>query len=133
MAMCALPALGFRMPGASGRLASFYFACPAPDVAPSVRTTLVAGVRSRPRVKDAGIAIYVRGQAPPRKYRVLGTVGVLSHSGQTHEEVLRDWAKRTARRMGGDALVDLWCDDAAAARVGDQGMLYLTASVVSWQ
>ena len=136
LAFCALPAVGFGVhtPHTSF-VATFIPACSGPGVAPTVRTRFVSGVRPSPRPKSSPVDVFPRGQAPGRTYEMLGEVGVLSHSSHTGVEDLTTYARRAAQQMGGDAIVDVWCDDAASVRpgAGEQGMLYLTASVVRWQ
>jgi hypothetical protein len=60
---------------------------------------------------------------------------VLASGPRTSVDILTDWARRGARRLGGDAIVDVNVDDAAHAQPkgGPVGLLYLTASVVSWE
>jgi len=132
----ALPAMGigFQTPHGSV-IATFIPACPGPGVAPSVKTKFAPGVRPAPRSRSSTVAVFSRGQGPGRAYQVLGEVGVLAHSSHTGVDQLTAYAKRAALDMGGDAIVDTWWDDAASVRpkAGEQGMLYLTASVVRWQ
>ena len=132
----ALPAVGIGVhtPHTSF-VATFIPACSGPGVAPTVRTRFVAAVRSAPQPRSSNVDVFPRGQKPARTYELLGEVGVLSHSTHTSTEDLTTYAKRAAHQMGGDAIVDVWWDDAANVRprAGEQGMLYLTASVVRWQ
>jgi hypothetical protein len=60
---------------------------------------------------------------------------VLASGSRTSVDELTDWAGRGARQLGGDAIVDVSCDDAAHAqpKAGPVGLLYLTASVVRWE
>ena len=132
----ALPAVGIGVhtPHASF-VATFIPACSGPGVAPTVRTRFASAARPAPRPKSSYVEVYDRGRKPDRTYELLGEVGVLSHSSHTSTEELTACAKRAAHQMGGDAIVDVWLDDAASVRptAGEQGMLYLTASVVRWQ
>jgi uncharacterized protein YbjQ (UPF0145 family) len=62
-------------------------------------------------------------------------VNVLASGSRTSVDELTDWARRGARQLGGDAIVNMTCDDAAHAqpKAGPVGLLYLTATVVSWE
>ena len=136
LAACALPALGVGLPARHGGVvATFFYACPGPGVAPTVRTSFTAAARPAPRPKSAKVDVYLRGRKPARRYQLVGTVDVLAHSSHTGVDELQGRAMRAARQMGGDAIVDVWYDDAANVRprAGEQGMLYLTASVARWE
>src|SRR5438046_406964 len=111
--LCALPALGIgvRTPH-SNFVATFFYACPGSEPAPRVRMTYAVASRPRPRAASSPVDIYVRGQAPNRRYQLVGEVDVLAGSGRTSIRELTDHASRGARRMGGDAIVDVWWEDA---------------------
>ena len=136
LAVCVLPALGIsvRTPHASF-IATFFYACPGPGVAPTVRTKHTSAVRPAPRPRSSLVEVFHRGQTPGRTYELLGEVGVLSHSSHTGVDELTTYAERAARQMGGDAIVNVRWDDAASVRpkAGEQGMLYLTARVARWR
>lgn len=136
LAFCLLPLFGFSFRG--GRpayVASFISSCDASDPRPRLRTHYTAPGRPVARPDSAAVGVYARGAAPPRKYAVIGDVNVLASGSRTSVEELTDWAKRGARRLGGDALVDLSYDDAASVKpaAGPVGQLYLTATVVRWE
>ena len=131
-----LPALGIGVHTPhSSFVATFIPACSGPGVAPSVRTRFASAARPAARPKSSTVDVFPRGQKPGRTYELVGDVGVLAHSSHTGMEELTTYAKRAAQQMGGDAIVDVWVDDAASVhpRAGEQGMLYLTASVARWQ
>jgi hypothetical protein len=139
LATCLLPAafgVGVHTPH-TGFLATHTFACTGPGsgVAPSVRTTYASAERQRPRPKSSTVSVYSHDQTPERAYEVLGEVGVLAHSSHTGIDELTRYAEGAARQMGGDAIIDMSWDDAASVRpkAGEQGMLYLSGSVVRWQ
>jgi len=135
-AACALPAfgIGIHTPRANF-VATYISACQGTGVAPSVRIQWASAARHTARPRSSSVEVYPRGRSIDRTYDVLGEVGVLAHSSHTGVDVLSDYAQRTARKMGGDAIIDVWYDDAASVRpkAGEQGMLYLTARVVRWQ
>ena len=138
LATCLLPAafgVGIHTPHAF--IATHTFACTGPGsgVAPSVRTTYASAERLRPRPKSSLVAVYSRDQKPARAYEVIGQVGVLAHSSHTGTDELTRYAEGAARQMGGDAIIEVSLDDAASVRpkAGEQGMLYLSGSVVRWQ
>jgi hypothetical protein len=128
LVVCTVPALGISMPH-GGVVATFFPACPGTHVAPTVRKRWTTDDRPSPCPKSTLVTIYTRGMTPPSGYRVIGTVSVVSHSSETQLIDLRQHAQRAAREMGGDALVDLYWDDAAHARAGELGKLCLTANV----
>jgi hypothetical protein len=72
---------------------------------------------------------------PARGFRIVGAVQVLASSGRSSVGELTECASRGARKLGGDAIVDVSVVDAASARpkAGDVGLLYLTASVARWE
>jgi len=139
LATCLLPAafgVGMRAPH-RGFLATHTFACPGSGsgVAPSVRTTYASSERQRPRSKSSVVTVYTREEKPARTYELLGEIGVLAHSSDTGRDELTRYAEGAARQMGGDAIIDVRLDDAASVqpKAGEQGMLYLSGSVVRWQ
>jgi len=132
---CVLPALGVSLPARhSNVVATFMYSCDASSPEPEVRTTWTAEGRPRPRAKSARVEVYPAGISPGRQYDVIGEVSVLASSSRTSVDELTDWAKRGARRLGGDAIVNVSYEDAASAKpkAGPVGLLYLTATVVRW-
>ena len=133
LAVCALPALGIGVhTETQDFVASFFYACSGSDAAPSVKIRYAGSQRLARRPESSSVELYARGVDPGRKYRVLGEVDVLAHSTQTHPDEFTERAKRAARQMGGDAIVDWWWDDAANMRpkAGDQGRLCYRGVVV---
>lgn len=136
LACCVLPALGIgvRTKHASF-VASFMYACDASNPDPRVRTTYTAAGRPEPRAKGAAVEVFPFGQPPTRKHTPVGEVSVLASSGRMTVAELTEWAQRGARKLGGDAIVDVQCEDAASVRpkAGPVGLLYLSARVVHWE
>jgi hypothetical protein len=135
VALCVLPAVGVGLPGSRPLVvASFIHSCDASDPEPRLRTTYTAEGRPRPRPESAAVEVFESGSPPARRYVVIGEVGVLASGSRTPVSELTDWARRGARRLGGDALVELSYDDAASVRpaAGPVGLLYLKATVVRW-
>lgn len=137
LAVCVLPALGVnpRVVG-TGPVGSFFYACPGADNAPSVRVRhAIDGSRPRPRPKSSPIDVYERGRKIDRPNELLGSVQVVAND--THQDVrqLTERAVKAARQMGGDAIVDVYVDDAANVqpKAGDRGSLCLTADVLRWK
>jgi len=133
---CLLPAVGVSVPARHANVvATFIYSCDASNPDPRLRTTYTAAGKPRPRSKSSPIEVFNRGQAPARKYVAIGEVSVLASGSRTSVDELTEWAKRGARRLGGDAIVNVSWDDAAHAqpKAGPVGLLYLTASVVSWE
>lgn len=135
LALCVLPALGagFRT-GQRAVVASFIYSCDASDPRPRLRTNYTAEGKPKARPSSAAVAVFERGHTPDRKYVELGEVNVLASGSHTSVDDLTDWARRGARRLGGDAIVDVSWDDAAHVQppAGSVGRLYLTATVVRW-
>jgi len=133
---CLLPALGVTVPARNSSLvASFMYSCDASDPQPRLRTKFTATGRPHARPKAFPVEVYAEGQAPARKYVAIGEVSVLASGSRTSVDELTEWARRGARRLGGDAIVNVSWDDAAHVqpKAGPEGLLYLTASVVSWE
>lgn len=136
MLLCTLPAVGVGVRTThSSFVASFFYACAGSEPAPRVRTEYTAASRPRPRPALSPVEVYERGRAPARRYQLVGRVHVLASSGRTSARELTDYASRSARKMGGDAIVDVSVCDAASAqpRAGDVGLLCLTAGVARWE
>ena len=135
LALCVLPALGagFRT-GHRAVVASFMYSCDASDPRPRLRTTYTAAGKPKARPDSASVAVFHHGDAPDRKYAEVGEVNVLASGSHTSVDDLTEWACRGARRLGGDAIVDVEWDDAAHVKppAGSVGRLYLTATVVRW-
>jgi hypothetical protein len=133
---CLLPAVGVSVPVRHTLVvATFTYACDASNRAPRLRTTFTAAGKPRPRSKSSWVEAFDKGQAPARKYVTIGEVSVLASGPRTSIDELTDWARRGARQLGGDAIVNVSVDDAAHVqpKAGPVGLLCLTASVVSWE
>lgn len=131
-----LQAVGFGVPATHpGFVASYFFACSGTRHAPRVRTVYTATGRPVPRPASSPVLVYHLGQPPQRAYHVVGKVEVLATSTYTRTDELTGYAIRSARRMGGDAIVDVDWQDAASTqpRAGERGLLVLTAGVACWQ
>jgi hypothetical protein len=131
-----LPVAGVGVPATHGSfVASFFYSCGESHHAPRVRTKYTAAGRPAPRPALSPVAIYELGHAPTRRYQILGKVEVLATSTYTRTAELTEYARRSARRMGGDAIVDVDWQDAASTqpRAGEQGLLILTAVVARWE
>ena len=136
MLFCVLPAIGVGVRTThSNFVASFFYACEGSHPAPRVRTKYTAAGRPVGRPAASPVEVYLRGRVPTRRYQLVGEVQVLASSGRTSIQELTDCACRAARKMAGDAIVDVSCCDAASAqpRAGDLGLLYLTARVARWE
>lgn len=136
LAICALPAFGFAWPsGHTSVLATFVYACPGSHPAPRVRTRFTVSPRPAARPASSPVAVYSRGQVPGRRYRLVGTVDVVAHGHDSSLDELTERARRAARTMGGDAIVEMWWDDAGHTRpqAGEVGDIYLTADVARWE
>jgi hypothetical protein len=132
-AVCALPMLPLSVPTPGAPLvASFMYACDAEEPRPSLTTRFSGEGRPKPRGADAHVEVFERGHEPTRTYRVIGQVRVRANSGRTSTDELVRWTKRGARELGGDLVVGLVIDDAAALRSGPVGLLCATADVAQW-
>lgn len=132
---CVLPALGVGVPGRPAAVASFIYSCDASNPDPRVRTTWTAAGRPRSRPQSAPVEVFQAGRPPTRKFARIGEVSVLASGSRTSVAELTEWARRGARRLGGDAITDVSWDDAANVKpkAGPVGLLYLTATVVRWE
>ena len=134
--LCLLTAVAVELHSAPRPLlASFMYSCDASAPRPHVTTKYTAAGRPRAKPDLAPVAIYERGKSPDRAYETLGEVHVLAAGSRMSVSELDSWAIKGARKLGGDAIVDVWYEDAAqvSPKAGDPGLLYLSASVVRWQ
>ncbi len=134
--LCLLPAAAMELHSPSRPLlASFMYSCDASTPQPRVTTKYTAAGRPRAKPDLAPVAIYERGKSPDRAYETIGEVHVLAAGSRMAVSELDSWAIKGARKLGGDAIVDVWYEDAAqvSPKAGDPGLLYLSASVVRWQ
>jgi hypothetical protein len=135
-ALCMLPAAGLetRLPHAP-LVATFMYACDASRSDPKVTSRYTGAGRPRPTPDSVTVEVYMRGRPPGRPFRPIGEVKVLATTGRMMPAELTDWASRRARKLGGDAIVDVWWEDAGSVtpKAGDVGLLYLTAEVVRWE
>jgi hypothetical protein len=130
-----LPAVGVSIPATHlGFVASYFFACPGTVHAPRVRTQYADKDRPAPRPASSPVLVFYAGKPPVRRYRIVGTVEVLATSAYTGTDVLTDYAIRSARRMGGDAIVEVDLQDAASTqpKAGESGLLVLNGVVARW-
>jgi len=130
-----LPAVGAGVPAThSGFVASYFFACAGTQHAPRVRTEFTTTNRPAPRPASSPVFVFDVGKPPARRYHIVGKVEVLATSTYTRTDELTDYAIRSARRMGGDAIVDVDWQDAASThpKAGERGLLVLNAAVARW-
>lgn len=135
LTICLLPAVGVGTPARhAGFVASFIYSCDASAPQPRLRTTWTGPGRPHPRSRLSTVEVFPRGKSPAKKFVPIGEVNVLASGSRTSVDELTDWAKRGARRLGGDAIVNVNWDDAASVKpkAGPVGLLYLTATVVRW-
>ncbi len=99
---------------------------------PRVRTTYVGVGKPVPRPRHARVEVFLAGNPPPRPSVVLGEVEVLTRSRNTSLDNLLEYAASEARKLGGDALVDVTLRPAMVEghRVDTKGRRVLTANIV---
>lgn len=133
-ALCVLPALPMHASGPGAPLvASFMYACESAEPRPTLTTRYSGPGRPQPHDAQAPVDVFMAGQAPTRAFQVIGEVRVRANSGRTSTDELVQWTKRGARRLGGDLVVELVIDDAAALHAGPVGLLCTTARVAQWR
>jgi len=134
LALCVLPALGFGAPLRGSLPATYISSCGGSGQSPSVRTSYTTAHHPAPRPAGAAVEVFKGAAKPTREYVLVGNIQVVGRMVGTPETELTDRAKQAARRMGGDALVDVQIDDAAHTRppAGNVGTLALVALVVRW-
>jgi len=93
----------------------------------------------RPIARDhlAGVDVFLAGRMPDRRYVSLGDIEIRARSRNTSVLNLLDYARSEARKLGGDAVVDMRIEQAVQtsrdARAGaPAGRLTLTGQVVRW-
>ncbi len=134
--LCVLPAFAVNVGHRdSPLLATFMYACDADHPEPRLTTVYTGEGKAKPKAASDPVALFDAGQEPARHYRVIGEVKVLANSHETSVDDLKTWAARGARKLGGDALVAVRCDDAASMtpQAGPVGLLALTATVAQWE
>ncbi|HET9326736.1 MAG TPA: hypothetical protein VFQ05_08190 [Candidatus Eisenbacteria bacterium] len=102
---------------------------PACELAPpKVSSVYVGDGAPRARSRTSSVDVFLRGDVPRRRYAVVGYVQVLTRSrnASLNDTIAR--AKAEARRLGGDAIVDVW----PRAVPGDTRGRLLTAEVARW-
>jgi hypothetical protein len=133
-AVCVMPAIPVRAPVAGAPLvASFMYACESEEPRPTLTTRYSEPGRPKPRDAQAPVEVFMSGQVPTRAFRVIGQVRVRANSGRTSTAELVQWTKRGARQLGGDLVVEMVIDDAAALHAGPVGLLCATARVAQWR
>jgi len=93
-------------------------------------------VPGKPTARDrfAEVGVYLHGREPARSYVVIGEVEVLTRSRNTSLSDMIDYASVEARKMGGEAIVDVWPRSVAARGSADsRGRHQLTAKIVRWR
>ena len=104
---------------------------PGCELTPPQVTSIYTGEgRPVPRPRDAEVAVFLRGEPPALPYVVVGEVRVSTASRNTSLQNLVEYASREARRLGGDAIVDVWPRPATGDLAGER---ILTAQVVNWR
>jgi len=109
-------------------MASFIPACE--PVPPRVESVYTSATHPAARGRFAGVEVFMHGHDPILHYQEIGEVTVSTGSRNVSLWNLIDSAKAEARRMGGEAIIDVFPrpvsdDDPQGARV-------LTAKVVNW-
>ena len=91
----------------------------------------------KPIARDpfAQVPVFLRGDQPTRRYVVIGDIEVLTRGRNTSLGNMIEYASREARKMGGEAILDVWprpVEDAKAS-ADRRGRHVLTAKVVRWR
>jgi hypothetical protein len=127
--LCLLPAFGFG----SSSVLSFVPGC---GLLPPKVTSVYTGIGepiARPR--DARVEVFLAGNLPNRLYVELGQLEVLTRSRNTSLDNMLEYAKREARKLGGEAIVDVWprAVQSNGRPVDPRGRRILTAKIVKWE
>lgn len=77
---------------------------------PDIKTLYTAATPAVARPDTAAIEVFLNADPPRREYDVLGQVEITTERESRTLENMLDYAKREARRLGGDALVNLETD-----------------------
>lgn len=112
----------------SFRLATFIPACE--PVPPHVQSVYLGRGKPVPRGRFTAVDVFMRGHHPALRYQVIGEVTVSSTSRNVSLWNLIDTAKAEARRLGGEALIDV--DPHPQSPDNPRGERVLTATVVNW-
>lgn len=133
--MCLLPAveltispldLRARGPATGIVIPTFVPGCEL--IPPRVSSVYTGKGHPRARRDDARIEVFLAGERPNREFVVVGELEVATGNRNTSLSNLIEYARREARRLGGDAIVDV----RPPASTDRPGKRVLTAKVVSW-
>jgi len=97
---------------------------------PQVKSVYAGEGKPIARPRDWTIEIFLAGDLPKRRYVVVGELQVLTRSRNTSLNNMLEYAAREARKMGGDAIVDVW---PRSVSVDPRGPRILTAKIVNWE
>jgi hypothetical protein len=101
---------------------------------PRVRSIYTAEGRPAPRPRGAIVDVFFAGSPPQRSFAVVGTVEVRARSRNSNIDNLLVYAEREARRLGGDALIEVRPrENFPADRERGARRLVITAEVARWQ
>ena len=109
-------------------IGSFIPACE--PVPPHVESIFTSAIRPAPRGRFAQVEVFMHGRDPTLHYQVVGVVTVSTRSRNVSLWNLLDSAKAEARRMGGEAIIDVF--PRPVSNDDPQGARVLTAKVVNW-
>jgi len=77
---------------------------------PNINTMYTATGTPTPRPDSALVEVFMKGNAPKREHEVLGQVEIATENQSRTLEEMLNYARKEARRLGGDALVGLDTD-----------------------
>jgi hypothetical protein len=106
--------------------------------APHVSTLYTGPGVPVPRADSAAVEVFLEGSPPERAYTVLGEVLVTTDLSRRKTQELLDSAKVQARKLGGDALVDVGFTSQATVEGTDKSThsgtrRILKGKVVAWK
>ena len=84
--------------------------CATMMLPPQIKTMYTAAGTPTPRADSALVEVFMKDNAPTRAYDVLGQVEIATENESRTLENMLDFARKEARRLGGDALVGLDTD-----------------------
>lgn len=106
-------------------------------IPPRITTHYVGPGRPMPRDQYAPVDVFLAGKEPGMSYTVLGHVEIRARSRNTSLSNMLDYARREARKLGGDAVVEIRSEQKTQAARGPCAgspvtRRVLTGTVVRW-
>ena len=101
-----------------------------------MKSFYTGGEKPVARPRNAPVEVFLAGHSPGRPYIVVGQVQASTRSQYTRLYDMLEHAARDARKLGGDAIVDVWpqwVGRKGASVNPSRGPRILTANIAKWR